>query len=147
MESANISENIPDEVSMSTPPIQITGIHHVGIPVTDFERSLQFYAGVLGLEPIAAPKAFAEHVRWLRLGDEHIHLIRGAAKPEQDGSRHVALHIKNVRAARAHLTAQGFTLIEQPFVKNADRFYINDPDGNSVELIQWFEDWGDGGKQ
>src|SRR5689334_7469305 len=106
--------------------IQITGIHHVGIPVTDFDRALKFYVGVLGLELIAAPKAFAENVRWLRLGNEHIHLIRAKSPPESDGIRHVAIHIKDVRAAREHLTAQGFKLIEQPFVKNADRFYVND---------------------
>src|SRR5205823_5189506 len=129
------------------PDIELTGIHHVGIPVTDFERALKFYVGVLGLELIAAPKPFAENVRWLRLGNEHIHLIRSKSAPEQDGVRHVALHIKDVRAARALLSAQGFELIEQPFVKNADRFYIHDPDGNSIELIQWFEDWGDGKQQ
>ena len=132
---------------MSATPVQITGIHHVGIPVSDFDRALNFYVGVLGLEPIAAPQAFAEHVRWLRLGNEHVHLIRSKSKSESDGARHVALHIKDVRAARAHLEAQGFKLTEQPFVKNAERFYINDPDGNSVELIQWFDDWGDGSRQ
>ena len=132
---------------MQDSPIQLTGIHHVGIPVTDFDRALEFYVGVLGLEAIAAPKAFAANVRWLRLGDEQIHLIRGSSKPESDGIRHVALHIKNVNAAREHLQSRGFKLVEQPFVSNADRFYVNDPDGNSIELIQWFKDWGDGSEQ
>ena len=132
---------------MSDSPVQITGIHHVGIPVTDFERALAFYVGVLGLEPIAAPKAFAPGVRWLRLGNEHIHLIKTTGKSDADGARHVALHIKDVRAAQKHLEALGFKLTPQPFVKNAERFYINDPDGNSVELIQWFDDWGDGSNQ
>ena len=127
--------------------ICITGIHHVGIPVTEFERALEFYVGVLGLTPTAAPKAFAENVRWLRFGNEQIHLIRARTKPVSDGITHVALHIKDVKAARAHLTEKGFKLIEQPFVKNADRFYVNDPDGNSIELIQWFDDWGDGSNQ
>lgn len=128
-------------------PVQITGIHHVGIPVSDFDRALAFYVGVLGLEPIAAPKAFAANVRWLRLGNEHIHLIKSNSKLEHDGVRHVALHVKDVRAAKAHLEAHGHKLTPQPFVTNAERFYISDPDGNSVELIQWFADWGDGSKQ
>jgi catechol 2,3-dioxygenase-like lactoylglutathione lyase family enzyme len=132
---------------MSDSPVQITGIHHVGIPVSDFDRALAFYVGVLGLEPIAAPKAFAANVRWLRLGNEHIHLIKSNLKPEPDSPRHVALHIKDVRAAQKHLEGLGFKLTPQPFVTNAERFYINDPDGNSVELIQWFQDWGDGSRQ
>ena len=86
---------------MQESPIQLTGIHHVGIPVTDFDRALEFYVGVLGLELIAAPKAFAANVRWLRLDVRQIHLIRSASKPESDGIRHVALHIKNVAAARS----------------------------------------------
>jgi glyoxylase I family protein len=129
-------------------PIELTGIHHVGLPVSDFDKALAFYVGVLGLEHIAAPKAFAQNVRWLRLGDEHIHLIRAdVSKLGPDGPRHVALHVKDVKAAKAHLEANGHTLDKQPFISGAERFYVKDPDGNSIEIIQWFEDWGDGKKQ
>jgi len=130
-----------------SPELQITGIHHVGLPVADFERALAFYVGILGLELIAAPISFAANVRWLRLGDEHIHLIRSGSKPETGGGRHVALHVKDVHAARKHLESLGVKCDPQPFITNADRFYIADPDGNSVELIQWFSDWGDGSNQ
>lgn len=128
-------------------PLQLTGIHHVGLPVADFERALAFYTGVLGLEHIAAPKAFAAGVRWLRLGDQHIHIIRHEGALAPHGPRHVALHVKDIRAAKAHLKALGYKLDEQPFITGAERFYMKDPDGNSLELIQWFQEWGDGSNQ
>ena len=130
-----------------TKPVEITGIHHVGLPVADFERALNFYTQVLGLEHIRAPKGFADRVRWLRLGEQHIHLIHHADPLAPNGPRHVALHIKDVEAARAHLKAQGVELDEQPFITNALRFTIRDPDGNAVELIQWLQPWGDGSNQ
>ncbi len=128
-------------------PVEITGIHHVGLPVADFERALHFYTRVLGLEHIKAPKGFAERVRWLRLGEQHIHLIQHTDALAPNGPRHVALNIKDVEAARAHLKAQGVELDEQPFITNALRFTIRDPDGNAVELIQWLAPWGDGSNQ
>ena len=127
-------------------PIQISGIHHVGIPVSDFERSLAFYAGVLGLEQIQHPKTW--NVRWLRMGDQHIHLQKwDMSKLGADGPRHFALYVKDANAARQHLKSKGYSLDEQPTLKGAERFYVKDPDGNNVELIQWLEDWGDGSRQ
>ena len=76
-----------------------------------------------------------------------MHLIRHNGELAPHGPRHVALHVKDVRAAKAHLKALGFTLDDAPFIANAERFYIKDPDGNSIELIQWFEEWGDGSRQ
>jgi len=127
-------------------PIRISGIHHVGIPVADFETSLAFYTGVLGLEQIQHPKSW--NVRWLRMGDQHVHLQKAdISKLGPDGPRHFALYVDDADAARKFLTEQGYKLEEQPLLKGSDRFYVKDPDGNSVELIQWFEDWDDGSRQ
>ena len=134
-------------MALPSAAVQITGIHHVGLPVADFERALAFYVNVLGLEHIAAPAGFARGVRWLRFGDQHIHLIKHEQPLAPNGPRHVALHVKDVRAAKAALEARGFKLDPAPFIAHAERFYINDPDGNSIELIQWFKDWGDGSSQ
>ena len=127
--------------------LQLTGIHHVGLPVADFERALDFYTRVLGLRQIAAPKGFASGVRWLQLGEQHIHLIKHEGSLAPAGPRHVALNVSDIRAAKAHLSGLGFPLDAAPFVDGAERFYMHDPDGNSLELIQWFVDWGDGSKQ
>ena len=137
---ANSSSAVPSA-------LQLTGIHHVGLPVADFERALTFYTQVLKLDHIIAPKAFASGVRWLRLGDQHIHLIKHEGTLAPNGPRHVALHVKDVRAAKAHLMTLGVEIDAQPFITGAERFTIRDPDGNSIELIQWFEEWGDGSRQ
>jgi glyoxylase I family protein len=127
-----------------TTPIAVSAIHHVGIPVADLDRSLAFYTEVLGLKKIAQPKQW-QHVRWLRIGGQHVHLQKaemGTLGP--DGPRHFALQVNDIAAARKFLEAKGYTIDPQPPIRGAERFYIKDPDGNSVELIQWFEEYGDG---
>src|ERR1041384_2905238 len=104
-----------------TSPVQISGVHHVGLPVADLERALAFYVNVLGLKHIEAPAAFAKGVRWLRLGDQHIHLMRYDKELAPQGPRHVALHVQDVRAARAHLESLGLKLDAQPPINGADR--------------------------
>ena len=137
----------PTKADHESSVIDLTGIHHAGLPVANFERALEFYTKVLGLRQITAPKGFSERVRWLQLGEQHIHLILHDGTLAPNGPRHVALHVKDVRAAKEFLTSRGFELDAAPFVDGAERFYMNDPDGNSLELIQWFIDWGDGSHQ
>jgi catechol 2,3-dioxygenase-like lactoylglutathione lyase family enzyme len=54
--------------------LDIAGIHHVSINVTDLGRARRFYSEVLGLEEIARP-AFDFDGAWYRLGDRQLHLI------------------------------------------------------------------------
>jgi catechol 2,3-dioxygenase-like lactoylglutathione lyase family enzyme len=136
-----------DGAKMESNDIEVTGIHHVGLPVAEFERALAFYVGVLGMEHIAAPKGFAAGVRWLRIGNQHVHLIRATEGFGPQGPRHIAFHVKDVKASAERLKAQGFKLDEAPFIDGAKRFYVKDPDENSLEFIQWFIDWDDGTKQ
>src|SRR5437762_229921 len=100
-------------------PIEITGIHHVGIPTGDFDRSLAFYVGVLGMKQIREPNGW--NVRWLRMGDQHVHLQKtDMSKLGFDGPRHIALYVKDVAEARKFLTEKGFKLDEQPLLKGSD---------------------------
>jgi len=50
-----------------------------------------------------------------------------------------ALHVTDAQAARAHCRAHGLAVEETVRIPNADRFFIRDPDGNRIEIIQWFQ--------
>jgi catechol 2,3-dioxygenase-like lactoylglutathione lyase family enzyme len=121
--------------------MKISGIHHCSIKVADMERATRFYREVLGLQEVEIPSTFPPagiHVRWFVLGDEQIHLMPSDV-PDQLSSRHFALHVEDARAAREHLKRQGVELQETTVIPGSDRFFIHDPDGNLIELIEWKE--------
>lgn len=109
----------------STP---VTAVDSVGIPVSDMERSLSFYTGVLGFTPVADREVFGapyeklygvfgvrlRSVR-LRLGDEFVELLqfqtpRGRPLPADSRSndrwfQHVAIIVSDMSKAYAVLRA------------------------------------------
>jgi glyoxylase I family protein len=120
--------------------MRLTGIHHSSIVVTDMARARQFYGELLGLPEIERPANFTNPVVWFEIGDEHIHLIP-SDHPDPTSPRHFALHVDDARAARDHLRAHGVAITETEPIAGADRFFIQDPDGNTLELIEWQRRW------
>ncbi len=118
--------------------IEIQGIHHVSVLITDIERSRAFYGGILGLQEIDKPSTFEFMVVWFQIGDGHIHLIPTDVQDTESG-RHFAIHVDDAAAARIHLKENGFPVAETTPIPGADRFFTHDPDGNRIELIHFFE--------
>ncbi len=54
--------------------IQVQGLHHVSLVVTDLAQARQFYSKVLGLIEIERP-AFDFPGAWLAVGEGQLHLI------------------------------------------------------------------------
>ena len=118
-------------------PVHLTGIHHVSIVVTDIAKARQFYGEVLGLREIARPATFDFFVVWYDLGGQHIHLIP-REKGDATSPRHFALHVGDAKAAREHFAKLGVATRETTPIPGCDRFFVHDPDGNLVEIMQWF---------
>ena len=118
--------------------LNATGIDHASIVVTDLERSRAFYRGVLQLAEIPPPTTFEFVVLWFRVGRQTVHLIQ---KPEAEpiSPRHFALQVRDAAAARSHCRQFGVAIEETIVIPGADRFFIRDPDGNRIELIQWIK--------
>ncbi len=119
---------------------EILGIDHVVLRVADQERAIAFYEGVLG----AKVERRAEKIGLvqLRAGRSLIDLIDAPAGKATGGRNmdHFALRIEpfDEAAIRAHLETHG---IEAGEVQtrygaegNGPSLYIEDPDGNTVEL-------------
>src|SRR5580704_8018026 len=116
--------------------LQVTQIDHVSVLITDVERSRRFYRDVLGLKEIARPRTFDFVVVWFDLGNQHLHLLL-KDRPDTLGPRHFALRVADVDAARIHFRDHGIAPLETTPIPGTDRFFINDPDGNRIEIIQW----------
>jgi len=122
--------------------MKLTGIHHVSILVSDMERAVAWYSEKLGLKEVKRPSNFMTPVRWFELGEQQIHLIP-SDEPDAVSPRHMALHVDDVKAAREVMAGRGVEVRETVPIAGADRFFIADPDGNNIELIQWFRRWDD----
>jgi len=117
--------------TVSAPPWSIVGARHAGITVSDLDRSLEFYCGLLGMEllwrrvyeerDIAAivgvPEASSFDIAMLRVpgGELEVELLEyrgcdrrsGAAAPCDPGSGHLALFVDDIERLHDDLRARG----------------------------------------
>ena len=128
---------------MTTRPLEIDGIDHVVLQVTNVERSLQFYVGVLGLSLERVIEDLG--VYQVRCGRNLIDLMAlppGAtlADKSQRGIDHLCLHVRGdmnqvVEYLRENGVELGSPLRE---LYGATGFgtsvYVFDPDRHMIEL-------------
>ncbi|MEK7715944.1 MAG: VOC family protein [candidate division NC10 bacterium] len=124
--------------------INVRGVGHVVLKVRDLDRSAKFYREVIGLKEVA--RFQGRMVFFSATGQNHHDLALlavgpGAPGPQQEGVGlyHVALKIgdrlEDLRAAKAHLEGHGITMIRLTDHRVSQSIYLNDPDGNGLELF------------
>ena len=117
-------------------------IGHVHLKVSDMERSLGFYRDVLGFEVV---QRMGEGAVFLSAGGYHHHLglntweSRGGAPPPRGstGLYHVAIRYPDRRSladALLRLRGAGVPLEGAADHGVSEALYLQDPDGNGVEL-------------
>ncbi len=123
---------------------------HVGLRVTDLERSLRFYAA-LGYEVVGAvPETEFGSLTMLQLpGDDvvRLELVHHPSAASAIGPHHLVVEVDDVRATAARLTAQGFE-VDDPASPDGSgdllTAWLADPDGCRIELVQWPAGHADG---
>ena len=95
-----------------------------------------FYGGILGLPEIGKPANLA--VRggvWFALGTQQLHLgVEGDFRPAKKA--HPAFLVRDLGGLRARLERDGFKPYEDEPLTGYDRFYVADPFGNRLELME-----------
>jgi catechol 2,3-dioxygenase-like lactoylglutathione lyase family enzyme len=112
-------------------------INHVSVNARDLAESVDFYADLLGAEPIATPN-FGFPVQWLALGRTQLHLFQKDVAPPSH--HHLGITVADLepvyRAAERRgafdREAFGNHLVELP--GDLVQLYVRDPTGNLVEL-------------
>jgi catechol 2,3-dioxygenase len=119
-------------------------IGHVHLKVSDLERALEFYCGVLGFEVMAR---YGEEAAFISAGGYHHHLglntwqSKGGAPPPPGttGLFHTAIRYPDRRtladAVRRVMDA-GVPLTGASDHGVSEAIYLNDPDSNGVELYR-----------
>jgi len=137
---------------MSARPIDPrVDIGHVHLKVADIERALAFYCGVLGFE---LQQRMGDQAAFISAGGYHHHIglntweSRGASPPPRGhtGLYHTAIRYpdrKTLGDALRRLIEAGIPLEGATDHGVSEAIYLQDPDGNGVELYRDRprEDW------
>ena len=127
--------------------MKITGVHHIAIIASDYQRSKHFYTQVLGLSVIS--EYYRENRRSYKLnlaipGGAQIELFsfsdapKRLSYPEACGLRHLAFAVPDLNESIIHLEQSGIT-VESVRLDDTTgkRFtFFSDPDGLPIELYE-----------
>jgi glyoxylase I family protein len=114
--------------------MQLNGVHHVSINVTDAEESIRFYTEVLGLAIRDDRPDFGFGGAWLQAGDQQIHLleVEGFVAPK---GQHFALDVADLDACIVELNGHGIEVSQPSTIAGICRqSFFTDPTGNLIEL-------------
>lgn len=123
--------------------VDIKGVAHFTIPVSDIERSKRFYCDIVGMKHLAT--VANGNMAFFDAGGTCIILVKREApihrQQEGSGGVHHAFMVDkdHYRAALDHLRANGVDVFfeedRQGGVVNGPRAYFRDPDGTCLEYI------------
>jgi glyoxylase I family protein len=132
--------------------IKITELDHIVLNVSDIDRALEFYTGVLGLQPERVDEFKAGKIGFpsVRINaDTIIDLfpLKSGARPRSSGEKadgnlnHFCMVVgkEDFASVLDYLKANGVAIREGPISRwgargRATSVYFLDPDGNEIEI-------------
>ncbi|MBW8350373.1 VOC family protein [Bacillus sp. IITD106] len=115
------------------------GIDHIQLaaPKGCEEESRRFFNGILGLEEVEKPETLKKNGGvWFAYGNVEIHI--GVEEPFSPAKKaHPAFEVENIEALKKHLLENNIDFIEDDRLPGANRFYVSDPFGNRIEVLEW----------
>ncbi|MGH3244081.1 MAG: VOC family protein [Spirillospora sp.] len=116
---------------------------HLGLRVTDLERSLAFYTALGYTELGHVPETGFGSLTMLKLPDDpfvSLELVHDPARPVRDTTavNHLVVQVDDLEATITDLATKGVaaeppTELEPGFKTS----WLTDPDGYRIELVQW----------
>ena len=126
---------------------EIMVLRYFGIRVTDLERSVSFYAQLLGLKKLREGKMH-HGGKWVLLEDPRSHQRLELnwypsdspfATPylPGDGLDHIGFKVQDAASTFKKLVGKGAVSVLRPEDKNGVKgiYYLKDPDGNWIEFF------------
>lgn len=111
----------------------------LAMPEGGEDKARTFYAGLLGLQEVAKPANLAGRGGcWFACGDVRVHL--GVAKDFVAATKaHPAFVVDDLPELRKRLETAGCHVVEDEPLEGYHRFYVYDPFGNRIEMMQPLE--------
>ncbi len=125
----------------------ITGIGHLAFRITDLKKSLDFYCKMLGFQEAFRLEREGEPSPWIVYiqvaPNQFIELFPGTQGKNPPHSRstgynHFCLVVDDMHATLRGLEERGLVITDSPKqgVDQNWQYWITDPDGNAIELMQ-----------
>lgn len=129
-----------------------TGPHEMVLEVADLQASTRFYEEVIGLRVVQRwgddrPAVWFDMGDTTALGLWTAQAAVGAIAAGRGGAHvHFALRIPQgtIDAVQARLQGLGFDVVRFEFDDGNRSIYVDDPDGNCLELMDAVVDWANG---
>lgn len=122
-------------------------LEHVNITVQDLDRSVAFYQELLafGIRWTGQAMGSKGTVRAAHVGDERCYLAlfeaeepaRATLDYGRAGLNHVGFNVDDLKATRERAIGLGTTPHSEYEYEPGRRFYIFDPDGIELELVEY----------
>jgi len=111
-------------------------INHIGLLVTDLDRSAKFYEGLIGATVVRdqATRTTSANQTFLQVGKSHLTLIKDTSSPSK--VNHVAIGVKNFSNEGATAMLKKLGLPVSPLKGVGLGLHTADPDGFAVQIIQ-----------
>jgi lactoylglutathione lyase len=123
-------------------------LSYIGMRVTDLERSLKFYKGLLGLEEVVRGDStkygmgvyvllrdrkskMKLELNWYPKGSKY-----ASPYAAGEGLDHIAFRVDDFKKKYEEMIAKGASPTDFGIKKGANYCYVKDPDGNWIELYQ-----------
>lgn len=124
-----------EQVTKSLAPIEISGLDHIALRVSDVARSARFYAEHLG----ATPRSQSANSTFLDIGRNWIALFGPGAvstgfPPTASGVDHFAFHSAKQRSLDERMGVLREHKLNPVSPAGSDRVYFKDPDGIILQL-------------
>jgi glyoxylase I family protein len=127
--------------------LKTTGIHHVAIICSDYEKSKRFYVDILGFAVIHETFRSARNSYKLDIKVSEREMIelfsfpnppQRPSTPEACGLRHLAFKVEDINQAVAYLKSQNIEVEEIRIDEITEkRFtFFKDPDGLPLEIYE-----------
>lgn len=143
-------------ISQNAPPFSLNKIGHVVLMVSDLERSIAFYTGLLGFKvsDIYGDDMMPGGMVFMRCNADHhgVALIGGATGPENKrGLHHMAFEVSTldeVFRARNFLRERGATIVFEGRRRAGVQIAVEflDPDGHNLEIYWCIDQIGTDGR-
>lgn len=116
-------------------------LHHVSLLVSDTQKAVDFYCGILGMVQTQRPDLPFPGA-WLQIAEhQQVHLLELPnpdpieGRPEHGGrDRHFALVVPDLEVIRQALENAGITYSASKSGRRA--LFCRDPDGNAIEFFE-----------
>ena len=109
------------------------------MPADGHERARQFYGQVLGMREIPQPRSLVHNsVVWFDASEDGQEVHCFVDEPYRPGcaDQHLCLQVDHLEQMREQLKRHGVEPEETVVIRNRPRFFVIDPFGNRVELVQ-----------